>query len=310
MSKQNNNTFFKTSLTLRYDGKKFDEHSINAFELAQSIRGMADSIEEANSVLNGIDVPIDVNVNALKDGCFGVSFDILQSTVQTVDVLKILGFMSGGVVATAGAKSLCDALAKFKGKKIEQALPNEDNKKVVTLVMDDGSSFELDENIATLALNDKIRKGISEVISKPLKGEADAAVVFGETVEGEDASKAIEQLKIDSSSSQDFKKPGSVMIQKTVEKEIEKDLVFTKINLLDAKGWAAQFPDREIRTLKMEDPAFIEGVKKSQHSFDMSTKFSVQMIEKTVTTGTVEKKTYTVTFVRRQRSNKDNMIIQ
>ncbi|MEI7589872.1 MAG: hypothetical protein WCJ49_00930 [Deltaproteobacteria bacterium] len=83
-----------------YDGPALDTGRMDVKELAPALLAIGAIIEEGNRLLNPGTARIIVNVKNFEDGCFGISFEAVQTTYQ-----QIIGFLSGEA-STAAANLL------------------------------------------------------------------------------------------------------------------------------------------------------------------------------------------------------------
>lgn len=154
-------------------------------DLAPALLAIADTLEEANLVLNGNRAQVRVQVHAsFKTGSFGVDLDVAQKfishaldflandvrVVGSMNLLTILGFIGGG---SAGLVKLVRWLRGRTIRKVEIS----DENGVATVITDDGS-LEVEAKTIELFRSYKVRQSIERAIKLPLEREGIESVAF------------------------------------------------------------------------------------------------------------------------------------
>lgn len=160
-----------------YDGPALDTGRMDVKELAPALLAIGAVIEECNRLLNPGTARISVNVKNFEDGCFGISFEAVQTAYQ-----NIVDFLSGNT-ATAAANllvfigfvkssqiGLLQLIKHTKGNKpteIEELL----NGNIKLHFSDkDIEDPEIDNSVFTLYRDIRVRKEIENAIA-PLEKE-------------------------------------------------------------------------------------------------------------------------------------------
>jgi len=302
----NTETHSNTRLTLRFDGEAFNDHEMDAEQVADAIKGMAASIKQADKLLNGENSIVDVKVVAFQDGCFGAVLDIIQTSVPTVNALVTLGLVAS-VPAIKGTKEgVLKYLNMFNGRKTKEEVKTG---KIVKITLQDDDVVEVDKDIAVLLQDKSIRKNLANVFHAPLTHQGVDSVTVGLTVKGENAAKAIPQAIVTREEHSAYKAPAKLNVVTKEIDEIIKDVYFTKINFNGKDGWAAKFPDGSTKKVRMDDKLFLSRAKQNEEKFSSDMLFVVKF-EYTSTTsldGASEK--YVVKHVQRHRTSSDNKLI-
>jgi hypothetical protein len=295
-----------TRLTLRFDGEAFNDHEMDAEQVANAIKGMAVSIKHADKLLNGEDSTLEVKVVAFQDGCFGTVLDIIQSSVPTTNALVTLGLLASAPAMQGTKEGVLKYLNLFKGRKTKE---EEKTNNSVKFTLQDDAVVEVDKDIATLLTDKTIRKNLANVFHAPLTHDGVDSVTVGLTVDGENAAKAITQAVITQEEHSAFKAPAKINVVTKEVNEIIKDVYFTKINFDSKSGWAAKFPDGSTHSVRMDDKLFLSRAKQNEERFSSDMLFVVRF-EHTCTTSLDESsERYVVKHVRRHRASSDNKLI-
>lgn len=182
---------------VRYNGKAVESNEMNANELAISLLGLSNAIEDANSILNNSNLKIFVKVRAsFRPGSFIVDIasfvtpNVIQSCFTSgnievaSNVTNILGFVIPGVcgVGAVGYKTLIWLYKQTKGKKIltKKSL-EEDNCEITVEGVD--SPITVNVNIVKLYENKKMQQALENAVL-PLNNEdmSDITFLMGEKI--------------------------------------------------------------------------------------------------------------------------------
>jgi hypothetical protein len=301
------NTAKTTRITLRYDGEAFKAHSMDAIQIADAIKGIATSLIQADKLLNGEQSDLKVHVVAFQDGCFGTVLDILQSDVSHIDVLKTMGFLVGSLASKDLVKGVLGYIKSMKGRPVASCIPSGNN--LSTLTFADGSTIEMDADVAKLVTDKTIRKGLDLAFHQPLIQDGADSVSVGRTVEGENAASIDAEVVISEEDHITFKAPSQIIKSEKAVTELTMDVHFSKINFLGRNGWAVIFPSNEEQTVKMDDDSFFDRVNQNRQQFSSEMLFSVKFEVTTTLTQEKKMKKYAVKKVIRHRTSHDKKII-
>lgn len=176
---------------VKYNGKAVEFNEMNANELATSLLGLSNAIEDANSILNNSDLKVFVKVRAsFRPGSFIVDIasfvapNVIQSyfnsgNIEVVsNVTSILGFVIPGVcgVGAVGYKTLIWLYKQTKGKRIltKKSLDG-DNCEITVEGVD--SPITVNVNIVKLYENKKMQQALENVVL-PLDNEDMSDITF------------------------------------------------------------------------------------------------------------------------------------
>jgi hypothetical protein len=295
-----------TKLTVRYDGKMFDDHSMNAIELANAIKGMAESLIHANKVLNGENSELEVKVVAFQDGCFGTVLDILQTNLDSIDVLKVMGFTGSTAVVEGVRQGIIQHLENIKGRMVKT---KSTQRAITKITLDDGTIFETEPKVAKLLTDNAFRKSIEDVFYSPLVHEDATSVTIGQPKDGGNAAEIEPLIQVRSDEKVSFKLPSNLVVKEETTEIVMKEVYFTKINFTQSTGWKAKFADGKEKSVTMSDEKFMARVRLAEENFTSNMLFVVKF-EYTKTKsikGSSEK--YVVKHVSRHRANSGDKII-
>lgn len=296
-----------TRITLRYDGEAFDEHSMDAIQIADAIKGVATSLIQADKLLNGEESDLKVQVVAFQDGCFGTVLDILQSNITNIDVLKAMGFVVGSLATNDLTKGVLGYIKEMRGRKVANTSSSGSNQTTLTFV--DGSTMEMDKNIAKLVTDKTVRKGLDSALHQPLIQEGADSVTIGLTIDGGNAGAITPEAVITEEEHDTFKNPiRTIELVKEVN-DVTMDVHFSKINFMGRNGWAAVFPSNEEYAVKMDDDSFFDRVNKNREQFSSEMLFSVKFEVTTTSSQDKTTKKYAVKQVIRHRTSSDKKLI-
>lgn len=173
-----------TSFKISYDGPALDTHEMDVKELAPALLAVGELLEEANHLFYGNESKIAVNIKAFSEGSFGVDFNFIQTTVESlfaalsssgtnagVNLITIVGFLK------TSSDSVIEFIKRLRGRKIRNITKIEVGRVRIELEEDD-EVLEVPENIIKLFGNLKVRKSLELIIKKPLEREGVDAIAF------------------------------------------------------------------------------------------------------------------------------------
>jgi hypothetical protein len=296
-----------TKITLRYDGKNTDNHHMDAFKLADAVKGMASSIQQANKLINGEGSEVEVDVVVFQDGCFGTVFEISQSTVEIFDVLKVLGLIGTAVAADAGRKGILKLVELIGTNKIKSSeIIGEQTK----IILSDETEILTDNESAVVVLDDSVRKGLSDVFYEPMASGEATSVSLGKPIEGENAEKMDVLFTITADVARKYQKPATLTKADKTTREVTKDIRFSRINFKAITGWSILLPDgEEVTGVKIKDTAFFDRVKADSEKFSSEQLFKCVLEEITSDNMGVKSVKYNVKQVLRHRAAAENKLV-
>lgn len=172
------------SFRISYDGEALATHTMDVRDLAPSLLGLGEVFVEANKLLNGKDVSVEVHVTPnIHEQCFDIGLELVQQweklktflgseDVARAKTLAELIFM-GGTVVTATGGGLIYLLCKLRGKRPINVIyfKDENGNSMYRYQFDGDEDVILDEKLNQLYQSKKIRKGVGKllepVVSKP-----------------------------------------------------------------------------------------------------------------------------------------------
>lgn len=170
---------------VKFNGKAVESNEMNANELATSLLGLSNTIEEANSIINGSDSKIFVKVHgSFRPGSFIVDIASFLSPnfIQTVfdsgtiattaNVTQILGYLGCG----EACRTLIRLYKQTKGKKILTKKSLDADNCEITVEGSD-SPITVNVNIVKLYESKKMQQAFENAVS-PLENEDMSDITF------------------------------------------------------------------------------------------------------------------------------------
>lgn len=160
-----------TSFSIAYDGEALRSHSMDVKDLAPALLAVGQLFDEANTILNGDNVSIKLQVKATAPGSFEVFFALDQSVKE-----QIAGFLAGDFVTSAlnlkelifcGTAGLFWLIKKLKGGKPDKLT---DLGKGMYELEIDKERFQVPLKLLRLYQDVGVRKATEAVLS-PLESE-------------------------------------------------------------------------------------------------------------------------------------------
>lgn len=176
---------------IKFNGKAVELNEMDANELATSLLGLSNTIEEANSILNGSDSRIFVKVHgSFRPGSFIVDIasflspNIIQTVFDsgtiatTANVTQILGFVGSFAcgASVVAHRTLIRLYKQTKGKKILTKKSLDADNCEITVEGGD-SPITVNVNIVKLYESKKIQQALENVVS-PLENEDMSDITF------------------------------------------------------------------------------------------------------------------------------------
>lgn len=169
----------RTLVNIVYDGPALRNSEMDVKFLAPALLALGEVFDRANELLNGDRARLDVKVNAsFRSGSFGIELALDQTLVQKlfdalngekttalINLVTLLGFAGAAV---SGGVSLLGLLKKLGGRKVTKSEVLNNGK--VAIYIDD-ERIEVDEAIAKLLMDYKVRKAIAQAVEEPLGRE-------------------------------------------------------------------------------------------------------------------------------------------
>jgi len=162
---------------IAFDGEALASHTMDVRDLAPSLLGLGEIFVEANRLLNGKDVKLEIHVTPnIEEHCFDIGLEILQSWEA---IKKLLGsddvtaakelidwLLLNKVIATVGVGSLLLLYQKIKGKKPVSIITfKDDNGNPLYRYQFDGEDDQiLDEKLHKLYESNKIRSQLGRLL--------------------------------------------------------------------------------------------------------------------------------------------------
>ncbi len=163
----------KASFTIAYDGPALRDGAMDVRDLAPALLAVGQLFDAANSVLNGDNARINVQVTSTGQGSFEIFFDLLQTLPQ-----QLVGIFSGEVVTaalnlkelvfTSGVGGLVWLIKYLRGRKIERS--EQLSESMIRLTIE-GESIEVPIALLRLYQDIAVRTALQRVVDEPLKRE-------------------------------------------------------------------------------------------------------------------------------------------
>ncbi len=163
-------------LQVTYEGPALDSNEMDARELAPALVAFAELLEEANTIVNGPNTQVRVNVRAsFRPGSFGIDFSVVSTVLQSVLDLLNSEHVNGAanLLALLGlneAKNgLVALLLRLRGgpmQKIEMV-----NDKTARITLNLTEVIDVDPRVLDLYKSSKVRRAIEDAFVRPLRRE-------------------------------------------------------------------------------------------------------------------------------------------
>lgn len=174
---------------IKYNGKAVESNEMDANELATSLLGLSNAIEDANSILNNSDLKIFIKVRAsFRPGSFIVDIasfftpNVVQAFFDSgniatmANVTQILGFVGTCGIGAASHKTLIWLYKQTKGKKILTKKSLDGDNCEIT-VEGQESPITVNVNIVKLYESKKIQQALENAVT-PLNNEDMSDITF------------------------------------------------------------------------------------------------------------------------------------
>ena len=140
--------------------------------------GIGALFEAANSVSNGLDASINVNVRALSPGSFEIVFEVAQVARQAslpniVDIISTAADLKELIIGGGAVSSLIALIRWTRGRRPRVTKINDE---LYTLTVD-GQTYEVPMELLRLYQDAAVRRSISDIV-KPLRQEGISYVEF------------------------------------------------------------------------------------------------------------------------------------
>ncbi len=165
----------KASFTIAYDGPALRDGAMDVRDLAPALLAVGQLFDAANSVLNGDNARVNVQVTATGQGSFEIVFDLLQTLPQ-----QLVGIFSGDTVTAAlnlkelvitgvaSAGGLVWLIKHLRGRKVERIEQLSESSVRLTI---EGESIEVSITLLRLYQDIAVRTALQRVVDEPLKRE-------------------------------------------------------------------------------------------------------------------------------------------
>ncbi len=287
------------TFSVYYDAQdnELNQHKMDAYALGNSILEIAKLFKQADTLLNGEQKTVDLQVTApAREGSLAIDFAITILNSGGVDILKYLGLSSASASVIGGtALSVARQLKRKKVISIETTSGSSQAK-----ILYNGGEIECEKTVAMLATNPDIRKSMNEVISQPFLGKNDPK--FRVEINGLDVFLAEGDVVTEFT-------PMPKNSMSTEETQvITTNVHITQINFESKNGWRMLYDGQE-KAVKMDDDAFMTRVRDSVHKFSNGDMFEVELSITHKITARSERTEYMITHVIRHRAAPERQIL-
>ena len=167
----------QTAFSIVYDGPVLHDGGMDVRDLAPALLSAGQLFDAANTVLNGEQVKVNVNVKATSEGSFEIFLELVQTYGQ-----QIVGLFSGDSITAAinlkeliffggsggSIGGLIWLIKKLRGQRPDKLERIDESRVRVTI---DGESFEVPIKLIQLYQDFAVRVALQKLIQEPLKRE-------------------------------------------------------------------------------------------------------------------------------------------
>lgn len=172
----------RASFRVAYDGEALASHTMDVRDLAPALMGLGEIFVEANRVLNGKEVKVEVHVTPqIEENCFDIGLEVIQTWGAIKELLGIKDIAAAKelvewillpqnlIQGTGAGWALVWLYKKIRGKKPVNVIRfnDENGNTLYRYQFDDQPDEIVDEHIHKLYQNNKIRTQLGRLL-RPL----------------------------------------------------------------------------------------------------------------------------------------------
>ena len=248
----------RTTFSIAYDGPELRAGTMNVRDVAPALLAVGQLFDAGNSVLNGQETKISVNVKATDEGSFEVFLDLVQTLTN-----RILEFIKSEDVTTAlrlkellliggGGGGLLVLLRKLRGKKPEKIERISSDQVRITV---DSETFDVPIKLLRLYKDIAVRTALKNIVA-PLSQEG---------IDTFKASDGKETETIEKDEVSYFQTPELVK-EVLVEQTDRAAFSIVSVTFREANKWRLNDGNADIN-VSMNDEAFLTRVGDSRVAF-------------------------------------------
>ena len=248
----------RTTFSIAYDGPALRAGTMDVRDVAPALLAVGQLFDAGNSVLNGEETKISVNVKATDEGSFEVFLELVQTLTN-----RILEFIKSEDVTTAlrlkqllligsGGGGLLVLLRKLRGKKPEKIERISNDHVRITV---DGETFDVPTKLLRLYKDIAVRTALNNIVA-PLGQDG---------IDTFKASDGKETETIEKDEASYFQIP-EVVREVLVEQTDRAAFSIVSLTFKEDNKWRLNDGNADIR-VSMNDQEFLKLVKESRVAF-------------------------------------------
>jgi len=274
---------YKEAFSISYDDNEGDlsRHIMDAQTIGKAILSVNELLNNANKQLgNGSEIKVSVTAPP-KEGSLIVDFLLMATKLETLEILKILGFAATSAISGGG---LMEVVRQMGSRKVVSvAIDESEGTAKIEVVSEDSCAveeIECTKAVARLATDKKVRDALHSVIQAPISG-VDGGVFKVLKTDPSDETKSELLVEVKEEEAHYY---STVPAQNLAETESATETVtvhFTQVNFDGPNGWRAVVGNESDKdfAVEMADDAFLTKVHGNQQAFSREDLFEVTLEE-------------------------------
>lgn len=237
------------SFALKFEGPAVDAHTMRVDDLAPSLMALSSALTALNKTVNRDDAKVELSINAVKAGSFGIELSLNQDILT-----QVVNLMSGqGVTSVCNAHTLVHCLIEIlmlkkwlNGRTNATFTPNPEQTKVTVLI--DNSTTTISYN-SYIGIQDPICYDACSRIASPLHTEGIERLV----VTSKESAFTLNAEEVDAFEAE---QPKTILTQNTMQVAV----LIESPSFRDGNKWRVSLGEKNSFYASVEDEEFLKRV--------------------------------------------------